>query len=225
MQRGYTHFEQTFFENNAKRSRTVRGSGMTDVSPLKLPLLVSGEERSRQLDLNFDRVIKSTWRSAHEVIGISTLRLLFRDWIESLSEGLVDLKGYTKLRKEHGLTSPNPYYRLWEISYHKNNPKPTEIEVRLNLFMQALCARIESPQSLRVPETLADVLSFADREIDLIIHPWLDGCGRFATTLLMWIALRSGTGLLPHFRAREDHYEAMEKSAEAHSAYLRLCLR
>jgi hypothetical protein len=63
-------------------------------------------------------------------------------------------------------------------------------------------------------------LAQIDRHFDEVIHPWIDGCGRMATALIMWFSLK--LEVYPQFTNSAEHYEAI-KSPQTHREYFRKC--
>lgn len=225
---GYQEFLGALRANVAARSRTARGAAHTGVSSRKLPLLKSGAELEGQLLDNLDRAARVAWESRDETCRPILLRHLFQRWIEELNRDLVDLEGYAEIRRTRkALARLNPYYRIWEVTYHHANPAPGSIDKELRRFASQLAAADPSGPAMRSEADLAAVMAFADREIDLVIHPWIDGCGRFATVLVAWLALRArmgnGSSPLPRFGPREDHYKAM-RLLRTHRLYMLGCL-
>jgi len=59
--------------------------------------------------------------------------------------------------------------------------------------------------------------------LDQVIHPWVDGCARLSTAVVMWLALiKPGYGL-PCFQDRERHYQTIRHS-KTHVFYYFDCL-
>lgn len=223
-------FHEAINDNNARRSRTVQTKvGHTGVSPLKLRLLKSGEELEAQLAKNTLEATELAWKSAAIPMEKLDFKQMFLEWIAALNAGTVDVEGYRKLRQNHSeLSRVGDYYRLWEIAYDPRNPRPTEIEFCLKEFIAQLPTRMKriEQSGIHIDRiALAALLAYADHEIDRIIHPWVDGCGRFATLLVMWLALRiDGVRSLPKFGAQEEHYAAIAEY-HTHQEYMRRCLR
>jgi hypothetical protein len=224
-QEGFEQFRGTFLANIRLRSRTAKGKVNTGISTLKLPLLVDGEELQAQLQLNLlktARLLYSAIAMEHQ-IGPDQCKHMFNVWFDRLQEGLIDTWGYKQKREELGLPFFNLRYRIWDVNYDPTCPKPTEIEHQMDNFCIELAARMQSTAILTDRKAFAGLLAFADRELDRIIHPWLDGCGRFATAVVMWLAARVPDMPYPVFGQRDEHYAAM-KTEESHTEYFMRCL-
>lgn len=224
----FFEFRRVFVENVRRRSRTAKGKVHTNVSPLKLPLLLADDPEmlAAQIHLNLLKTAEMLCSPimmenslSHEWFG-----LVFDMWFDQLQKGLLDIRGYSGKRKELGLRLFNLRYRIWEVNYDPTSPKPDEIEPRMQVFF----AELEKWMVLRTISynklDFARLLAFADRELDRVIHPWLDGCGRFATAVVMWLAVRTPAMPLPQFGEREEHYAAMDAGLEAHTEYFVRCL-
>ncbi len=221
-------FQEALSNNVRARSRTAKGSSNTGVSGLKLPLLKTGNDMVFQLEMNLKKVGRNAWylsQSQTSAITPIFLKNLFERWVYILNYQLVDHVGYQDLReKDPYLRFVDKYYRLWPVNYSGENPIPQEIAGRMNAFVAFLSERIRPLSYTYMDKELAKLLAFADRELDFLIHPWLDGCGRFATVLVMWLAARAAeTHPLPRFGERTEHYTTI-KTEEAHEKYMLECL-
>lgn len=221
----FVRFRDIFLENVRLRSRTVKGDIHTNVSALKLPLLLKGRELQEQLDVNLRRTAEILHDGVLQQGDISPAwcKNVFDVWFDQLQDGLLDVSGYDRERNVLGLPSFNPRYRIWEVNYDPKSPKPEKIGECMQSFREQLVGKMSLVAVSPNKETVAPLLAFVDRELDRVIHPWLDGCGRFATSAVMWVSARMfGVGL-PKFGTREEHYKAIS-TIETHTDYFLRCL-
>lgn len=213
-------FKIVFEQNVQQRSRTAKGTSNTGVSTLKLPLLLEGEELKEKLQENVARtaLMIGSYQLPKTGDRIRSLLYTFDTWFDSLQERMIDMQGYERKRRELNLPSPNPRYRIWEVKYDPSSSKVGSIHADMGRFARQLVEMMDSAPYY--PQLLA----FADYEMDKIIHPWLDGCGRFATALVMWIAAQFPTLPLPVFGERTAHYKAMNEGLASHTQYFAGCL-
>ena len=222
----FAEFRDTFLANVRLRSRTVKGNVQhTNVSVLKLPLLLEGRRLQEQLATNLQITAEMLYCTAAVTHSINYVwcKAAFNAWFDRLQDGLLDMLGYKEKARSLGISVPNPRYRIWEVSYNPASPKPTEIDERMQVFYKQLTERMLLPVISSDKRAMAELLAFADRELDSVIHPWLDGCGRFATAVVMWIAARVPQMPLPQYGGREEHYKAIE-TLESHTEYFLRCL-
>jgi hypothetical protein len=221
----YAEFCNTFFTNVWRRSRTAKGEVNTKVSGLKLPLLLTGEDLQGQLNVNLQKTAGLIHKevAAKNSIDPAWCESIFNVWFDQLQYGLLDLSGYREKGLSLGLLLANYRYRIWEVNYNPTSPKPMEIGARMQVFYRQLIDRMPTLAVLSDIESVARLLAFVDRELDSVIHPWLDGCGRFATAVVMWVAARVSKMPLPQFGMHEEHYKAI-KTLETHTDYFLRCL-
>lgn len=234
----FTTFSQIFEENLTRRSRTAKGVSDTGTSKTKKKLLKEGEELRAQVRANTQHLIQTVW-DARRNHGMrpDELRQMMERWYDIIQRDLQDDRVYAeeraKLQQEMdrlGLRSTsdfpltvNPRYRLWPVSYSKRNIQPIELETAMQKFYETLHALIQRERgALKTNE--ARLLAFADVELDGEIHPWLDGCGRLSTAVVMWLSLLNPDWYIPVFQERDEHYRCIHNLG-GHTEYFERCLR
>jgi hypothetical protein len=223
MKKDYQEFESTLLFNIKQRSRTANGKSKTGVSSMKLPLLVGDEVLEQKVKENLLQTAQIVWNTPLSS-SPAALNEYFFEWFDLLQDGLIDYEGYRpkreELEKKYALTAGkevtlNPRYRLWEVHYDLARIQPREIDSCLNSYVTYISRNLDM-----LSGELKDYirfLAYADRELDRVIHPWLDGCGRFATVLIMWLAANSPHPY-PKFRPHSEHYASMI-TKESHEHY------
>lgn len=227
-------FEDAFRRNILKRSRTAKGTSNTTASVKKQPLLKSGDALAAQVERNTGGLVKDAWLSPKSVpIGVSGMRSLTNRWYDIMTAELQDPRVYeadfervaeaaarlaAKTGKPH---RANPRYRVWNPEYLLAPIEPPEIEVAMDAFYAELDERILRCSAKNL--TQAELLAFADHTIESVIHPWADGCGRIATTMVMWLSLIVPGFRLPEFGERDEHY-ANIRDLVRHTEYFVRCL-
>jgi len=239
----FERFSHIFKNNINKRSRTAKGVSDVSSTPGKQRLLLEGLELSDQVERNTERLIKMIWDDVQinrrVVLSVGVLRNMFEGWYDIINHRLQSPEAYSKerakfiaeARKLKEATGRdyriNHRYRLAVPKYLVERGAPVfpivELEFQMDHFYydlaNALAARIN--QTIDTPQLLA----FADMQVDGIIHPWVDGCGRLATVSVMWLAVWYGYDDLPIFGDRDEHYMALKSGDEpAQVQYYRMCL-
>lgn len=220
----YADFKAFFEENVARRSRTSKGISDISSSRVKQKLLKEGPDLEYQVKKNTDRLIDSVWEH-RKLDPITPQRICFLDtwWNDIINFGLVPFgayeEEYEELEKEG--YKMNRRYRVWTPEYTTFKLAPHEIESSMSSFYQSLYENIE--RARRGALCQAGIIAYADFIVDSAIHPWVDGCGRSATALVMWLSLLVPGSRLPLFGARELHHKAI-KDLSLHVAYVERCL-
>lgn len=230
-------FLTLFVENTEKRSRTSMGVSDTTVSAAKKGLLKTGEDLKRQVSENTAALAKNIWERPVSRIEASFLRSFLESWFDIIHADILDTEAYVFEQSRQGkhfdpIADPMRYglcyrtnskYRAWEVkyAYPKQSPPPEYLEIWMDIFYAELVKKMIQTNGKSV-NSVAKLLAWADREMDLVIHPWSDGCGRISTALVMWLALRVSEVGLPKFGIREEHYEAM-KTVTGHTEYFLKC--
>lgn len=220
----FSEFQSVFLANAKLRSRTVGGHVHTNVSDRKLPLLFAGQELQSRVDANLLKASEVIYKDAEvDRLTPEWCQTTFNKWFDLLQDGLLDMPGYAKKCEALGIHLENVRYRIWDVSYNPMSPVPADIGKRMDAFCRILVKLNPSPTKPSHMSYISSLLAFVDCQLDSVIHPWLDGCGRFATVVVMWVAVRSGVSPLPKFGDRVEHYQAI-KSLGSHTDYFRRCL-
>ncbi|MBI2120449.1 MAG: hypothetical protein HYT94_02380 [Parcubacteria group bacterium] len=204
-------FLSLFAENTEKRSRTSAGVGETSISPAKMDLLKAGDDLKRQVRENTLTLAEEIWETPGVHMDASLVRSFLESWFDTIHTDILERNANK--------------YRLWEASYAhpEKSPPPEYLGVWMDVFYAEIVKKMILTDGKSV-KSVAILLAWADREMDLVIHPWSDGCGRMSTALVMWLALQVSEVGFPKFSKREEHYTAM-KTAMRHTEYFLKCLK
>ena len=230
----HREFSEVFGTNLSARSRTAKGVSDTSTSRQKKPLLKTGGALKAQVEENTERLIEEVWQNSRLAISPLNLELFANRWYDIINFELQDPEVYKKEHREIILRVPdsqlgraNPRFRLWNAEYTTLNLSPEEIPAAMDDFYRDFSARLNAARlnaaSNREDGRQDSLLAHADHMIDSAIHPWLDGCGRWATALVMYASIAVVGFRLPRFGTREEHY-ANIGNLERHTDYFALCL-
>lgn len=239
-------FTRTFLMNVDRRSRSAKGKDEgSKTSSKKLPLLLQGESLKAKVAENVAILIDDVWNDAAAARGDRARKirpveigLRCERWYDIACAGFIDETGYeplfraleadcVKLGLGDELLPVNRRYRTWTPGY-------TLLQIPPALIDRELVAMLYAPLGLHLERvapgdvsldarSLSRLLSHADVMMDGEIHPWIDGCSRVSTALVMWLAALYGP-MLPLFApTREEHYRTL-LDVEAHARYFKECL-
>lgn len=182
------------------------------------------------------------------------LRAMCERWYDIASDGLVDTDAYAEARAkleeqvartmqfmpwwcESGL---NHRYRVWTPSYTTVHVPPIALEetmekfyfwLSLGLGNDARYVAMVGSASFEVMmgtkpfgDQIAELLAWADVIMDGEVHPWLDGCSRVSTALVMWLAASFGAPPPLFSPDRREHYSTITDLA-AHTEYMKACMQ
>ncbi len=202
---------------------------------MKKGLLKAGEDLKRQVHENTLMLAEEIWGVPFVYFEASRIRSLLENWFDIIQKDIFDREACSLERSRqgkhsvtmlHGLSCrSNNKYRFWEVNYAfpEHNPPPEYLEVWMDVFYAEIVKKMIQTDGTSV-NSVAKLLAWADREMDFIIHPWSDGCGRMSTALVMWLALRVSKVGLPKFGKREKHYKTI-KTTTKHTEYFLKCLK
>lgn len=237
-------FVQIFRENIKRRSRTAKGKDDgAKTSSGKKQLLFSGEELEKKAKENAENLIAGVAACPIEEIRPSKLRSLTNAWFGLATDGLCDFSAYEEdfraLQAAAGrfgrslghAIEVSKNYRLWTPKYTTANIPPLWLQKFMDEFYFELSFRMRVMRDIRAAkkssngasEQAAQIMAYADLMMDGEIHPWIDGCSRVSTALVMYIA-RYLDAPLPLFSpGREEHYASITDIG-AHTEYFRRAL-
>jgi hypothetical protein len=106
--------------------------------------------------------------------------------------------------------SVNPRYRIWTPEHTLMKVPPLLLEDQMELFYGRLAELVARAEE-RFPSwnDTIEAMAYADLMTDGELRPWLDGCGRVATALVMWIARVLGAPLPLFAASKEVHKMTM----------------
>lgn len=233
-------FAQIFRMNILRRSRTRAGRDEGAKTSLKKrPLLLSEEDLIKKIVENTENLMANVTALPIEVISPGILRKMAPRWFQMTADGLCDFSAYEEEFKalqdkaerfgqslgEKIEVSRN--YRLWTPKYTTAGIPPLWIQKFMDEFYFHLSFRMNVIRDVFMPEDVsglsewaAQTMAYADLMMDGEIHPWIDGCSRISTALVMYIA-RYLEAPLPLFSPnREEHYASITDIG-AHTDYFR----
>jgi hypothetical protein len=233
----YVSFRAAFTHNAHARSRTLQGIDDPTSTPGKPPLLKAGPALARHADRNLDAVIRDVWEEARRwapAQGESAARIqvAVERWNGLVNEGLEQPhEAEHRALREQVVTAVGGRWarRLADDRYRSSTPgycevSPLDVPAEMRAFYQGLAWRALAGSRGRVP--LAEILAWADWELDHRIHPFPDGCGRTATAVVMWLShLATGGRSYPRFPPRAAHHASFDRGRLTdHVEYFRTCL-
>jgi hypothetical protein len=225
-------FQSLFTANYVRRSKTAHGRDENLGAPAKKPLCMVGENLKRAAMGNCARLcddILSTPRppewSAH------VIRECCERWFDLVNAGISGPEWYEEefgtltedaklIGRARGMTvRVNPRYRLWTPEHTVMKVPPILLEEQMDAFYARVAELIVRAES-RFPSIndTVEAMTYADLMIDGEIRPWLDGCGRIASALVMWIAHVLGAPL-PLFAASKEVHKMSMRDFDRHRRY------
>lgn len=206
------HFQQIFLANMRTKSNTVRTQEVHRAHDDKPTYRLAGEALRLELDQRVLEVAADVYMSMRSNWNPHMIAQRVERWHRSMTEEL-----YAEQHDEIA-------YRTWPLEYNPQATPSDDIKGDLAFFYNFLSDRSFTMEHYRIPTSLPGHLAWIDREFDRVIHPFADGCGRIATSLVMWFSLAHGGGILPRFTSREEHYASID-SIDAHTNYYARILR
>ncbi len=223
----------TIFQlNYARRSRTAHGRDENLGGPLKKSLMIGGEQLKLAAMRNCRELAKdvlatplrATWNAA-------TIRGLCERWFDITNEGIYSVDWY---EEEHAALSKdallierarghavriNPRYRIWTPEHTLMKVPPLLLEEQMDFFYTRLAELVRRAEE-RFPSwnDTIEAIAYADLMTDGELRPWLDGCGRIATALVMWIARVLGAPL-PLFATSKEVHKMSIRDIDKHRLY------
>jgi hypothetical protein len=113
----------------------------------------------------------------------------------------------------------NPRYRLWTPEHTLMKVPPLLLEEQMDVFYGRL-ADLATNAEKNFPSwnDTVEAMAYADLMTDGELRPWLDGCGRVAVALVMWLA-RSLGAPLPLFAASKQVHKMTFRDLDKHRLY------
>ncbi len=231
-------FLTIFRLNYMRRSRTAHGLDHNLGAPLKKPLLILGEELKLLAMRNFERLARDVLASPRPARWTAGF---FRDacerWFDLSNDGICGPDLYEEefevLKQDAVLAERargvsvrvNPRYRVWAAEHTLMKTPPLLLEEQMELFYGRL-AQLAAAAEARHPSwnDVIEIMAYADLMTDGELRPWLDGCGRLATVLVMWLARTLGAPL-PLFAASKEVHKMTIRDLDRHRLYFLECIR
>jgi len=225
-------FLTVFKQNYVRRSRTAHGRDENIGGPLKKPLLIVGDELKLAAMRNCMKLARDVLNEPKPAKwDAPVFRRLCERWFDLANEGIcgpdwyeeefVALKRDAALMERARGTSVivNPRYRIWTPEHTLLKVPPLLLEEQMDVFYGRLAQLVATAES-RFPSwnDTIEAMAYADLMTDGELRPWLDGCGRVATALVMWIARVLGAPL-PLFAASKEVHKMTIRDLERHRLY------
>jgi hypothetical protein len=184
-------------------SRTGQGSYDTSSTQLKPELVTKeGAELSLATAQSLEKALRFAWDKRRKAFA---KKKSLEEFVTSIAQ---------KVNK--GVVRDGSLLRTWDIPY-------TLPAARVRSAYTDFCdwLSITLPVNERDRDLFITSAAKAERDLDLVIHPFADGCGRISKVLGAWILVRAGLPP-PLFPNRETYYQEMRASEDLWVASYRL---
>lgn len=233
-----SRFRQIFRQNFIRRSRTAHGRDDNVDGPLKKPLLVNGNRLRAAAMRNCAGMTEDVLDTPRPKIWQADfLRKRCERWFDLANGGIYGPEWYEEefaaltedaalIERVRGVpVSVNRRYRIWTPEHTLMKVPPLLLEDQMDIFYHRLAELLRRAES-NYPSWIdtLEAMAYADIMIDGELRPWLDGCGRVATALVMWIARTLGAPL-PLFAANKEVHRMTYRHLDKHRLYLLECVR
>jgi hypothetical protein len=225
-------FLTVFKLNFVRRSHTAHGRDLNLGGPLKKPLMIDGDELKRVALRNCAMMAEDVMKTPRPAAwNAGVFRTVCERWFDMTNDGIYDPEWYeaeyAALRQDAALierargtpVGVNQRYRIWTPEHTLMKVPPLLLEDQMENFYGHL-AELVSLAERRYPswsDTL-EAMAYADLMTDGELRPWLDGCGRVATALVMWIARVTGSRL-PLFSESKEVHKMSIRDLDKHRLY------
>ncbi|HTM67682.1 MAG TPA: hypothetical protein VL426_00125 [Candidatus Binatia bacterium] len=242
-------FETVFRENIRRRSRTASGQDKgSETSKSKKPLALQGEALAAKVAANTERLVADVaatadrWAANMPIKTGDALCEACERWFDIVNDGLYGPGAYADefaaLEKDAAKVGPllelplsvNRRYRLWTPGYTTIKVPPVLLETFMSAFYDLLGGMLFDAGFVREPDEPADlaqgaaIMAYADLMMDGELHPWMDGCGRVSTALVMAVARSLGLPP-PLFAETKDGHYATIRDLMPHTEYFVAAMR
>ncbi len=231
-------FQTVFRQNFIRRSRTAHGVDNNIDGPMKKPLLVSGDSLRAAAMRNCRALISDVLETSRpDQWTADMLRRKCEHWFDLANRGIYGPEWYEDeflalaedaalIERVRGVpVSVNRRYRMWTPEHTLMKVPPLLLEDQMDIFYHRLADLLARAEA-NFPswgDTL-EAMAYADIMTDGELRPWLDGCGRVAMTLVMWIARVLGAPL-PLFAANREVHKMTYRDIDKHRLYFLECIR
>ncbi len=234
----HQRFLTVFKMNFVRRSRTAHGRDENLGGPLKKPLMMAGDELKHVAMRNCVRLADDVLRTPRPAAwDAASIRAHCERWFDIVNDGIYGPdwyeEEYAALEQDAALVGRvrgsavriNPKYRLWTPEHTLTKVPPLLLEEQMDVFYGRLADLVERA-GRRFPSwnDTIEAMAYADLMTDGELRPWLDGCGRIATAIVMWIARCAGAPL-PLFAASKEVHKMTYRDLDKHRLYFLECIR
>ncbi|HTM69100.1 MAG TPA: hypothetical protein VL426_07490 [Candidatus Binatia bacterium] len=225
-------FLTVFKSNYTRRSRTAHGRDDNLDAPFKKQLMIDGDELKLAAMRNCMLLAKDVLETPRPPIWDgAVVRRHCERWFDLANDGIYGPDWYeeefealkadaTLIERARGApVRVNPRYRLWTPEHTLMKVPPLLLEEQMDVFY-ARVADLASNAEKNYPSwnDTVEAMAYADLMTDGELRPWLDGCGRVAVALVMWLA-RSLGAPLPLFAASKQVHKMTFRDLDKHRLY------
>lgn len=194
----YEEFAAHFYANVRATSSTALGREESKTKPGKPRLGFTGAALEARIRTNSYEVARVILQATEEEWGVRrTLRSILRATHEGFSPRLAGYRTYPTAARY--------------------GARPQKIPPLMRVFKGDLARRLDHPDTIRLA-------AWVEWQLDEVIHPFGDGCGRVSKALAAWVLTRRHFPL-PHYGDRERYHRAIRDGFRAFLAYYRSCVR
>lgn len=231
-------FASLFAMNYARRSRTVRGRDENLDGPAKKPLMTIGKRLTHLALKSCKELIKDVRATPKPTVwDPQVLRGHCERWFDIANRGICSIDWYEEeyralkadadlIARVRGVPARvNERYRIWTPEHTLMKVPPLLLEEEMDRFyarLAELCAHAE--KTFPSWSATIEALTYADLMVDGEIRPWLDGCGRVAVALVMWLARVLGAPF-PLFATSKEVHKMTIRDINKHRLYFMESIR
>ena len=212
---GWQFLSRVMDENNVRLSRTRMGLCDTSTSPLKQPLLFSGDELRLRMLRNERRIHQFLFQSRHNPPPCDAQA------VEDLLLGIADMTNQGLL--------PGGRFRAWCIEAREKSPSqdatasmppakvpPEQLPGAVAAFARSVYQRWEELGADPVP-----LAAWAEWQLNAgPLHPFYDGCGRIARSFAAALLVRA-SWFPPWYDDHASYYRHSDAGIATFIAYVR----
>lgn len=187
-------------------SRTAKGVGDGTSSPHKPKLLIAdGPQLAEKVKSNLRNAAGYLWQWRSVDVNRLDFHFVAEQAARHVSAGLL-----SEERSIYRTWSPQGKYLHW--------PKPHQVESEWSDFCRVFSGLLRN-NSMKPFVLAADL----ERSVDLVIHPFEDGCGRTGKLLSSFVLLRHDL-MPPLLTARDEYYKKMNGTFQEWVDYYEKCM-
>ncbi|MEA3249051.1 MAG: hypothetical protein U9Q03_01690 [Patescibacteria group bacterium] len=226
-------FRQIFMMNVMHRSRTLHGADENLDRPFKKQLELSGRPLMSVARRNCKALVDDVLSTPRpDEWGPVVFRQHCERWFDLVNRRINGPQWY---RQEFGrlqrqatyygrvqgrAANVNPRYRIWTPAHTVTQVHPLLLEDQMDIFYGRLAdLMVQAEEHHPSWHHAIEAMAYADLMIDGELRPWIDGCGRIATALVMWVARMLGVPQ-PLFAENKEVHRMTYRDMDDHIQYL-----
>lgn len=230
-------FRTVFKMNYFRRSQTAHGRDINLDQPHKKPLMVLGERLKAAAMENCVALTEDIIATSRPATWTAELlRNHCERWFDIANRGIYSPQWYedefAELQADAELVSKargapvrvNSRYRIWTPEHTLMKVSPILLEEQMEHFYVRLAELLGTAQKRKSWKDALNALAYADLMMDGELRPWLDGCGRVTTALVMWLSRVTGVAL-PLFAESKEVHKMTIRDLDRHVQYFVKCIR